>query len=624
MAWAAVLLALPPALATSACGSDDPLVDPTGATTTTTGAGAGSSTGGGDPGPGICLLNNCTDDDHCRGCPDGRGTCLVAENRCTACDPNTGAGCPDGDTCSSFGLCAPDGQTCPTEPDGTPQVVCTQNRDCAACSPLNQVCDTATGRCQACTGTNTQHCLSSDICIDTDDDGRPETCSPKCPSQCDTNNDCLQCGDGDNAARACFERQCAECSDTFPCAAGEQCVNGVCTPQCGLPGPTPGDCQNDGDCQFCGDATGGGTPWTCSIPINDTRGTCVPPAAGCGDLGATVAVLPAPYDQVTQACSTDANCTAAMAGIQYNVGKALRDLTGANEINLGFTQIPIGDANVFYGMDRCASVEIGNDIDCGVCVPCTGDADCASIPIQPLITDIFDNDPLGSVAATVLIDLLWGNETDPELHFFCQPVAAGYGACIPCGNPLQPCGDTGGAGPGTGSCDHNVCTVGAALNGSCSPCAQDVCDADAFCCDAAVGTWDQICINKANELCGNICAGGNACAHDECTTGTALNDNCSPCAAAICAADPFCCNATGGSWDSACTSAVNDPMFAAVCATACQGGCAHDECTTGGSLLPSCSPCASDVCQADAFCCDTEWDSLCVTEAENTASCGCP
>lgn len=618
MVTAATLMALPPLMMTSACGSDDPPVDPT--TTSSTGTGAGNS-GGSDPGDGICLLNNCTDDAHCLGCADGRDTCLVDENRCVACDPNTGDGCPDGEACTSFGLCAPEGQTCPTDNEGNPQVMCTQNKDCAACSPLHQVCDTQTGKCQACTATNTQHCLSSDICIDTNDDDRPETCSPKCPQSCDENNDCLQCGTGENAARACYEHKCAECSDTFPCAAGEQCVNGVCTPQCGLPGPTPGDCEANEDCQFCGDQNG--PAWTCKIPINDTRGNCVPQATGCGDLGSSVAVLPPPYDQFTQTCSDDNDCVQAMAGIQYNVGKAIRDLTNTNQINLGFTQIPIGDANVFYGMDRCASIEISNDISCGVCVPCKEDADCDSIPIQPLVNDIFDNDPLATVAATVLFDLLWGTESNPALHFFCQPVAAGYGACIPCGNPLQACGNTGGGGPGTGNCDHNVCTIGTALNGTCSQCAQDVCNADPFCCDATNGSWDQFCINKANELCGNICNGGMACAHDECTVGTALNSNCSGCAAAICAHDPYCCNAQNGSWDATCTGWVNDAMFATQCASACQG-CSHDECTTGGALTTGCSQCATDVCTQDAYCCNTDWDSICVNLAGMTGSCNCP
>jgi len=49
--------------------------------------------------------------------------------------------------------------------------------------------------------------------------------------------------------------------------------------------------------------------------------------------------------------------------------------------------------------------------------------------------------------------------------------------------------------------------------------------------------------------------------------------------------------------------------------------CEHSECSEGAKLDASCSECAQLVCQKDNYCCDTEWDNLCVTEAQN--SCGC-
>src|SRR5688572_27837267 len=63
----------------------------------------------------ICLLHNCTEDDHCGGCSDGRNTCLVEERRCVACNADTGTGCPEGEYCSSWGNCVPDGLECPTD-----------------------------------------------------------------------------------------------------------------------------------------------------------------------------------------------------------------------------------------------------------------------------------------------------------------------------------------------------------------------------------------------------------------------------------------------------------------------------------------------------------------------------
>jgi hypothetical protein len=44
------------------------------------------------------------------------------------------------------------------------------------------------------------------------------------------------------------------------------------------------------------------------------------------------------------------------------------------------------------------------------------------------------------------------------------------------------------------------------------------------------------------------------------------------------------------------------------------GPCAHPLDRTGPLINPICSPCAAEVCDADSYCCDTEWDSICVDE----------
>jgi hypothetical protein len=589
-----------PMLLLSACDDDSSTNNPTGPTT-----GVGGSGGAIE---GICLLNNCADDTHCVGCPDGRDTCDVANSRCACTDDS----CPDGEECSSFGICVPNGLTCPSDNDGNPTVICTQNSDCKACSPMNQVCDTVTGKCQACIETNTQHCLSSDICVDKDKDGRPESCDNKCPQSCEVDNDCAQCGGPGNEAHACNAHKCAECSDTFPCAAGLECINGVCTPPCGVPGPETGVCNGDEDCAFCGDPNG--TPWDCRYPVNGgTHGNCTPVANGCSDLGTQVAVLPEPYNGYTQLCSNDMDCDG--IGIQFNVGKAIRDLVGSNEINLGFTKIPIQDANIQYDMPVCAAIQLTDNISCGICAPCREDSDCNAIPIDPLIADLFKGDPLATIAGALLVDLLWGSNKDHSLHFWCQPVAFGYGACIPCGNPLQSCGQNSGGGMGNGTCTHDVQTVGDALTNSCSPCADTVCQADPFCCDTAndPGAWDQLCIDQATQLCAS-------CAHDACTVGDKLDPSCNTCVTSVCGADPFCCQST---WDSVCVTQAQDTNTHPSCVNSC-GGCGHSECTAGGALSLGCSTCVDDVCGNDPFCCNTDWDSQCVTEAEQSNACTCP
>lgn len=602
---------LPVAILASACADDDGNV-----ITPTDGQGGTTQTPQ-DDGPGICLLNNCSADEHCKGCGDGRNTCLEAENRCVGCDPNTGEGCEDGSYCTSFGLCAPDGVTCPTDEHGTPTITCSQNSDCIACSPMNQVCDG--GACVACSASNTQHCLQSDICVE-------GACSAKCPSSCDMDNDCSQCGGPGNEAHACNAHKCAECSPTYPCAAGLECEAGTCVAGCGIPGPSSGECISDEDCKGCGDPTV--SSFACKKPINQNgptdRGTCAPQATGCSDLGNGVAVLPAPWNSVTNLCSNDNDC--ANEGIVFNVGEAIRDLVGSDEIDLGFTEIEIHDANVQYKMPVCADIEITSNLSCGVCVPCETDSDCKPIEIDPLIGDLFASDPLAQIAAALLFDLLWGDNEDHNLNFFCADVAAGYGVCAPCGNPLQPCGtgQGGGMSGGSSTCNHDVCDEGAALGATCDTCAADVCDVDPYCCTTA---WDDVCVDEATSICGECGSsgggGGGSCAHSVCATGGKLADDCNSCAAAVCAYDSWCCD---NEWDNYCVEHVAYECAPGTCGGGGGGGgCGYNECapTGGDPMVDGCSPCVTAVCDQDDYCCTTEWDNLCVDIAETKTACSC-
>jgi hypothetical protein len=44
------------------------------------------------------------------------------------------------------------------------------------------------------------------------------------------------------------------------------------------------------------------------------------------------------------------------------------------------------------------------------------------------------------------------------------------------------------------------------------------------------------------------------------------------------------------------------------------GSCSHAVCSSGVPLTTSCSTCAGDVCAKDPYCCQTQWDSICVSE----------
>jgi len=110
------------------------------------------------------------------------------------------------------------------------------------------------------------------------------------------------------------------------------------------------------------------------------------------------------------------------------------------------------------------------------------------------------------------------------------------------------------------------------------------------------------------------------CAHDKCVTGAALNASaCGSVVASVCAADAYCCS-TG--WDSTCVSEVYSIGKSVACST---GSCAHSLCTAGSKLVKGCDPngVTTTICNADSYCCNTGWDSTCVGEVASIAGKNC-
>jgi len=205
--------------------------------------------------------------------------------------------------------------------------------------------------------------------------------------------------------------------------------------------------------------------------------------------------------------------------------------------------------------------------------------------------------------------------------------------CI--GEAVDFCGlDCSGGPPG---CEHGFCETGAPLDPTCDPCVEAVCAEDVFCCE---GEWDEVCVGEAELICGVDCEIED-CSHDLCATGEALSPTCDPCVAAVCAQNGQCCTDT---WGEECVGAVE-----AICGLECGGGscgdgvcddesescetcpvdcgecgtCEHDLCESGGPLDPSCDECVANVCDFDSFCCEVEWDSICVGEAEEICGLDC-
>jgi hypothetical protein len=115
------------------------------------------------------------------------------------------------------------------------------------------------------------------------------------------------------------------------------------------------------------------------------------------------------------------------------------------------------------------------------------------------------------------------------------------------------------------------------------------------------------------------------CAHSRCETGDMLDASCDSCVAAVCAGDPFCCDTR---WDSLCVQEIRTFCGNLTCSEGA-GSCSHTVCREGGALVSSCddppvSPsCVADVCAADPFCCNTNWDWICVSEVESICGANC-
>ena len=116
--------------------------------------------------------------------------------------------------------------------------------------------------------------------------------------------------------------------------------------------------------------------------------------------------------------------------------------------------------------------------------------------------------------------------------------------------------------------------------------------------------WDELCATKADGIANGFDACGPTSGSCFQNEGTAGCDG-TDCCQSVCEADPFCCLTN---WDDVCVDSV-----AAVCGLfeACidaRGTCfaEHD--------APACNDqdCCNDVCAIDPICCSDTWDDVCI------------
>lgn len=159
--------------------------------------------------------------------------------------------------------------------------------------------------------------------------------------------------------------------------------------------------------------------------------------------------------------------------------------------------------------------------------------------------------------------------------------------------------------PGCGAGGTGDCCVDNNSPGCDDPTIEGcVCALDGFCCDTE---WDDLCAGLAASDCG-ACGGGGSGGMDEgcCTAHTTGGCDDPTIESCVCAFDPYCCDTQ---WDGVCVGRVGNDL----CAPACEPDDADGPCCqangTSGCEINAVESC---VCAADPFCCSDTWDAMCV------------
>lgn len=267
------------------------------------------------------------------------------------------------------------------------------------------------------------------------------------------------------------------------------------------------------------------------------------------------------------------------------------------------------------GTGTTTTAECGN----GICEPGESNANCSpDCPTGPCAHGVcqWSQDPLENgcsgpesacVAAVCAQDPYcctdqWDDQCIGAANQACNNVCCGDGQCTgeQCGQCIADCGSC----PPPPTCPHTVCSGGNSaepLNTTdCyDPCIDEVCavidDDTDNCCLPDVPVWSAECTAKAKMLCPEW-----ACIKD------------------VCAVMPSCC---ATAWTSACVDLVKQT---ASCGTSCD--CAHSPCSEGPRNTPltkGCNPCVDAVCEGDPYCCQNDWDGICVGEVATLCGVDC-
>jgi hypothetical protein len=147
-------------------------------------------------------------------------------------------------------------------------------------------------------------------------------------------------------------------------------------------------------------------------------------------------------------------------------------------------------------------------------------------------------------------------------------------------------------------------------------CAGADCCPESDCGDGADNDGDGL-----SDCADADCAGTMACPGSEWLCDDGLDDDgdgSSDCDDPDCEGDPNC-PSCGDNWCDAGESCATCAPDCGSCAS-----CEHSPCTSGSALNASCSSCTQAVCDLDPNCCEVQWESICVQEAQELCPSICP
>jgi hypothetical protein len=561
--------------------------------------------------------NPCTVADQCVAgqCKAGAGALCDDANDCTADVCLQAVGCAHtatATTCSDGNACTT-GDTCVAGACKAKAVLtCDDGNPCTVDS-----CDLAAG----CTATDAdglpcddgQVCSTVDVCSGGSCLGAELACSDNNPCTDDT------CLDGQGCVYLAND---ATCTDNNACSLQDACKAGSC-----VAGQTL-DCNDNNPCtaDVCDIAAG----CTHTVMQGDCSDGDACTASDTCDLGECVGVT-VPCDDGNP-CTTD-SCSA-RAGCQYLA------VSGS-----------CSDDNACTANDACQTGQCaaGKAVACDDNNACTLDTCDTQLGCQHVAQagDCSDGN------ACTLNDVCVAGKCVPGSNKLCNDDnpcttdgCAFDSGCVATPADGLPC-DDGQACSAKDVCSDGKCQGVEAICDDNNPCTSDGCDdgtgclnlaADATCTDGNACNGVDLCVNGSCSGSTFSCDDGNPCTVDSCvlesgclnlpvSDGTDCNDNdaCTKidtCVQGQCQGSvPVVCTAldqchVAGTCDPAtgdCSQPV-DPGTDVFVVTDCGGSnCCMASDVTGCSD-PDIETC---VCGMDSYCCDTEWDSICVNEAVN-------